>query len=56
MTREQKLDILIMLSAIESWSFADRHSMPDYLHDRLDKTIDMLRLEVLNGSVDTKQS
>ena len=50
MTREQKLDILMLLSAVESWSYADKHLMPDYLHDRLANAVDLLRAEVLDGS------
>ena len=48
MTREQKLEMLMLLSAVESWSFADKHVMPAYLRDRLDKAIELLRDEVLN--------
>ena len=47
MTKDQTLDLLMLLSAIESWSFADKHLMPDYLHDRLDNSIDLLRVELL---------
>lgn len=51
MTREQKLEMLMMLSAVESWSFADKHVMPDYLHERLNNSITLLREEVLNHGV-----
>ena len=47
MTKEQALDLIMLLSAIESWSFADKHRMPDYLHDKIDKSIDLLRVELL---------
>ena len=47
MSKEQALDLLMLLSAIESWSFADKHRMPDYLYDRIDKSIDLLRVELL---------
>ena len=50
MTREHKLEILMMLSAIESWSFADKHMLPDYLHDRLANAVDLLRAEVLDAN------
>ena len=47
MTKEQYLDLLQLLSAIESWSFADKHRMPDYLYERIDLSIELLRNEVL---------
>ena len=31
MTKEQALEIIKLLSAMESWSFAEKHRMPDYL-------------------------
>jgi len=48
MTREQILDLLMLLSAMESWSFAEKHRMPDYLLERLHESIDVLRGELLN--------
>lgn len=50
MTNSQILDLLMLLSAIESWSFADKHRMPDYLYERLDVSIDMLRKQLLGES------
>ena len=50
MTREQKLDIMMMLSAIESWGFATKNMIPDYLHDRLADAVDLLRAEVLDAN------
>ena len=47
MTKDQTLDLLMLLSAIESWSFADKHYMPDYLGERLSGCIDLLRVELL---------
>ena len=47
MTKEQTLELLMLLSAIESWSFADKHRMPDYLYDRIDSAIDSLKEELL---------
>lgn len=42
MTKEQLLEALMILSAVESWSFADKHRMPDYLYERIDKLIDAM--------------
>lgn len=47
MTKQQKLEILMLLSAIESWSFAVKSPFPDYLHERLGYTMDMLVKGVL---------
>ena len=47
MTKEQTLELLMLLSAIESWSFADKHRMPEYLYDRIDSAIEFLRKELL---------
>ena len=47
MTKEECLDLLQLLSAVESWSFADKHHMPDYLYERIDLAMELLRKEVL---------
>jgi hypothetical protein len=49
MTREQTLDLLMLLSALESWSFSTGKLIPDYLHDRLAATVELLSGEILNG-------
>lgn len=47
MTKDQALDLLMLLSALESWSFADKHTMPDFLHERLADAVEVLRNEVM---------
>ena len=47
MTRQQKLDILLLLSALESWGYADKHYLPDFLAERLGESIKLLSDEVL---------
>ena len=47
MSKKELLEILKLLSALESWSFADKHQLPDYLLDRLDHQIKRLEQEVL---------
>lgn len=47
MTKEQALNIIKLLSAIESWSFATKERMPDYLHDDLCVHIEVLEAIVL---------
>ena len=47
MNKQQMLDLLMLLSAIESWSFADKHNMPDYLYERIAESVELLRKEIL---------
>jgi len=47
MEKTDLLDIIKLLSAVESWSFADNHRMPDYLYDRIDKAMEVLSNELL---------
>lgn len=47
MTKRDKLDILMLLSAIESWGLSNDKMMPDYLHEGIDSLMDKLREEVL---------
>lgn len=47
--REQAVDLLMLLSALESWSFAAEHRMPESLAVRLDAAVAALRAEVLEG-------
>ena len=52
MTRQDKLEILMLLSALESWSFSMQSGLPDYLHERLSNTMTLLEKEVLSGEGD----
>lgn len=47
--REHNLDLLMLLSALESWSFAADHRLPESLAARLDAAVDVLKDEVLIG-------
>jgi len=49
MTKQQALDILLLLSALESWGFSNKQMFPDYLHERLANTMALLEKEVLDG-------
>lgn len=46
MTRDQHLDLLMLLSAIESWALSQARPLPDYLHKRVGHSIDALRATV----------
>ena len=47
--REQTLELLMLLSAMESWSFAADHRLPESLATRLDAAVYFLKDEVLGG-------
>lgn len=47
MTRVEALEIIKLLSALESWSFSFREKLPDYLHDKISTSIEVLEKEVL---------
>ena len=47
MTKPQALDLLMLLSALESWAFSTGKPLPDYLIERLDVALAVLRDEVL---------
>lgn len=47
MTKEQALQIIKLLSAVESWSFANNHRMPDYLYEKIEEAMALLEKEVL---------
>lgn len=47
MSKEQLLQIIKLLSALESWGFSNKNMFPDYLHDDLCCTVKMLEAELL---------
>ena len=47
MTKQDYLDIVKLLSAIESWSFSTGGKFPDYLGEQIIDAIDKLSKEVL---------
>ena len=47
MTRKEILEIIKLLSAVESWSFADKHQMPDYLYEKIGNAMEVLEKELL---------
>lgn len=47
MTKQQILDALMLLSALESWAFAERKTLPDYLSERIKITVEILSKELL---------
>lgn len=47
MNKELAVEVLEILSALESWSFSTKCRLPDYLYERLDNTIRELRTIIL---------
>jgi hypothetical protein len=47
MSKEEALAIIKLLSALESWSFATKERLPDYLHDDLCVHVKVLEKIVL---------
>lgn len=47
MTKQQALDALMLLSAIESWSFSTKERLPEYVYEDISKIISILREIVL---------
>ncbi len=37
MHKEQSLQLLMLLAALESWAFSTKNPLPDYLHDDLSR-------------------
>ena len=49
MTKPEALDLLMLLSAMESWAMAQGKHMPDYLHEQITTSTDVLRSVVLGA-------
>jgi hypothetical protein len=47
MTREEALAAIKLLSALESWAMSQAARLPDYLHEDLCKSMDVLERIVL---------
>jgi hypothetical protein len=47
MTREEALQAIMLLSALESWALSTKTHLPDYLHENLSSAIELLSKIVL---------
>jgi hypothetical protein len=47
MTKEEALAAIKLLSAMESWSFSLKQTIPDYLHEDLHRSMEVLERVVL---------
>lgn len=48
MTKEEALQAIKLLSALESWTFSLKERMPDYLSDNLHESMEVLERIVLD--------
>lgn len=48
MNKHQMLELLKLLSALESWSFSTGKTLPDYLHESLARAVEDLTGEILD--------
>jgi hypothetical protein len=49
MTTPELLQLMRLLSALESWGFSCGKPMPDYLHKRIFEASEVLEREILSG-------
>jgi hypothetical protein len=47
MDKKDQLEMLMLLSALESWGFSVKEMFPDYLHDELSRKVDLLKKSIL---------
>jgi len=47
MTKEEALQAMKLLSALESWAFSLKTPLPDYLHENLQSVMDTLERIIL---------
>lgn len=47
MTKEECLKIIQLLSALESWSFAEGKRCPDWIYEDLEEAQEFLKREIL---------
>jgi hypothetical protein len=47
MSKQELLDTLLLLSALESWGFSTKTVFPDYLHEQLSRAVELLSNKLL---------
>lgn len=50
MTKEEAMQEMMLLSALESWAFSTKTALPDYLHENLQRSMEVLERIVLEKS------
>jgi hypothetical protein len=49
MNKEQTLELLMLLSALESWCYSKAEGFPDHLAERAEVAVDVLKAALLGG-------
>lgn len=49
MTKEKLLDVLMTISALESWAYAQKSAFPDYLIEEVAQAVEALKEAILEG-------
>lgn len=49
MSKKEILELLKLLSALESWALSQKEPIPDYLFEKMDSQINLLSDKVLEG-------
>jgi hypothetical protein len=49
MNTPELLQLMRLLSALESWGLSSGKTLPDYLHDQLVSAVDTIEREILEG-------
>ena len=49
MTKKQMLDLMRLLSALESWAMSRSERLPDYLHEQIAAVTETLEQHILVG-------
>lgn len=47
MTKPELLALMRLLSALESWGFSNKQTLPDYLLEDIQKNVEILEREIL---------
>ena len=47
MTKEEFITLLKVMSALESWAFAEKRILPEYLHEELHFAMQIIERELL---------
>jgi hypothetical protein len=56
MTKEEALQAIKLLSALESWAMSQSARLPDYVHEDLCKSMEVLERIVLKDNLDNMSS
>ena len=48
LTKKQALDILMLLTALESWSFSIKETLPDCLLEKIERNCELISNKVIN--------